>query len=339
MVIEELAYEAYRAHTGGISLASGQPIPAWDALKPEIRAAWETSAEAVRVAACNISCMSDWHNPSDPDYPEPCGVCEMRLNRLPESVRQLVAKATTRAGRKVTSSPGHSLPDGQEAFQIGTRGENKESQRAAGENQNGTKKGVHALDTASEGPAIKESLTAGTVAGDDRVLIYAGDGRCYWKQDHCGYTSALYAGVFSWEEAIALTNHAGPEKKVEFHPVPEDHIPTLRADRDAARELIQNLLDSAYPHPVEHPTMFKAWREAEKFLEGGSIAVVAKTVRPLALAAERLLAELGVTEPGAGEDNHETPAATLMDNLYEAWNNYMRAKHGQADAIFEPEGE
>lgn len=118
------------------------------------------------------------------------------------------------------------------------------------------------------------------------------------------------------------------------------------AQRDAAQagqrracEVIQNLLDSAYPHPVEHLGMFKAWREARTFLEGGSIALVADTVEPLALSAERLLAELGVTEPGAGEDNHEMPVAGLMDKLYEAWNNYMRAKHGQADAIFEPEGE
>jgi len=84
--------------------------------------------------------------------------------------------------------------------------------------------------------------------------------------------------------------------------------------------------------------MFKAWREARKFLEGGSIAVVAETVGPLASAAEHLLAELGVTEPGAGQDNHEIPVGGMMDALYTAWNNYMRAKHGQPDAIFEPEG-
>lgn len=100
MTIGQLGYEAYRAHTGGVSLASGQPIPDWAALKPEIRAAWETSSEAVRVATWNLSCMSDWHNPSDPDYPEPCGGCTIRLNRLPECVRELVAKATTRGGVK-----------------------------------------------------------------------------------------------------------------------------------------------------------------------------------------------------------------------------------------------
>ncbi len=62
------------------------------------------------------------------------------------------------------------------------------------------------------------------------------------------------------------------------------------------------------------------------------------SIERLALAAEHLLAELGVTEHGAGQSNHEMPVAGMMDALYTAWNNYMRAKHGQADAIFEPEG-
>ena len=60
--------------------------------------------------------------------------------------------------------------------------------------------------------------------------------------------------------------------------------------------------------------------------------------RALATAAEQLLAELGVTEPGAGRDNHELPAGALMDALYAAWNNYMRARYSKPDAIFEPEG-
>ncbi len=61
-------------------------------------------------------------------------------------------------------------------------------------------------------------------------------------------------------------------------------------------------------------------------------------VEALATAAEHLLAELGVTEPGAGRDNHEPPAGALMDALYAAWNQYMRARHSEPDAIFEPEG-
>jgi hypothetical protein len=58
----------------------------------------------------------------------------------------------------------------------------------------------------------------------------------------------------------------------------------------------------------------------------------------LAEAAEHLLAEYGVTEPGAGADNHEGPAGVALDALYGAWNQYMRAKHGTPDAVFEPEG-
>jgi hypothetical protein len=61
-------------------------------------------------------------------------------------------------------------------------------------------------------------------------------------------------------------------------------------------------------------------------------------VERLAEAAELLLAEYGVTEPGAGADNHEGPAGAALDALYGAWNQYMRAKHGTPDAVFEPEG-
>ena len=50
MTLAELAYEAYRAHTGGISLASGQPIPEWSALKPEIQDAWKASTDLVSIA-------------------------------------------------------------------------------------------------------------------------------------------------------------------------------------------------------------------------------------------------------------------------------------------------
>lgn len=43
----KLAYEAYRAHTGGVSLASGQKIPPFDMLRPEIQDAWGASATAL----------------------------------------------------------------------------------------------------------------------------------------------------------------------------------------------------------------------------------------------------------------------------------------------------
>lgn len=252
MTFGQMAYEAYRAHTGGISLASGQPIPNWAALKPAIRAAWETSAEAVRVAAWNLSCMADWHNPSDPDYPESCGECEMRLNKLPDCVRPLVAAATTRKNGSVTIPPGQPLPDR--------------------EDQNGTKQGVHVP------PRASQELMA------------------------------------PWQLAQVL----------------RDMVNTTLYLRSAIPSI-------ASITPSSNSALMASSEIEERALMAGAAALGAE--EQLALAAERLLAELGVTEPGAGEDNHETPAATLMDKLYEAWNNYMRARHGQADAIFEPEGE
>lgn len=43
-----VAYEAYCGNTGWKSLVSGAALPQWDDLKPEIRAAWEVAAEAVK---------------------------------------------------------------------------------------------------------------------------------------------------------------------------------------------------------------------------------------------------------------------------------------------------
>ncbi len=43
----KVAYEAYRSHTGGVSLASGHPIPEWEALRPDIQEAWGAAAKAL----------------------------------------------------------------------------------------------------------------------------------------------------------------------------------------------------------------------------------------------------------------------------------------------------
>ena len=40
------AYEAYRAASGGRSLVSGDPLPGWDDLRPDIRKAWDAAAIA-----------------------------------------------------------------------------------------------------------------------------------------------------------------------------------------------------------------------------------------------------------------------------------------------------
>ena len=43
----QIGYEAYRAHTGGKSLATGQEIPTWENLVPVIQAAWEAAGRAI----------------------------------------------------------------------------------------------------------------------------------------------------------------------------------------------------------------------------------------------------------------------------------------------------
>lgn len=42
----EIAYNAYRDHTGGISLATGVQIPEWRFLPKDIKAAWEAAGGA-----------------------------------------------------------------------------------------------------------------------------------------------------------------------------------------------------------------------------------------------------------------------------------------------------
>lgn len=47
----QIAYEAYRNCSNGKSLVSGAPIPTWENLSAEIRAAWELAAFAVKQEA------------------------------------------------------------------------------------------------------------------------------------------------------------------------------------------------------------------------------------------------------------------------------------------------
>lgn len=45
----EIAYEAYRAHTGGVSIITNGPIPPFDDLDPRIKAAWAAASMAVLI--------------------------------------------------------------------------------------------------------------------------------------------------------------------------------------------------------------------------------------------------------------------------------------------------
>lgn len=47
MTAGQIAYNAYREHTGGISLISGQTIPVWENVIPCIRESWEAAGVAI----------------------------------------------------------------------------------------------------------------------------------------------------------------------------------------------------------------------------------------------------------------------------------------------------
>lgn len=42
----QASYEAYCEKAGGVSLVSGEPLPGWDLLLPDVRDAWESAAQA-----------------------------------------------------------------------------------------------------------------------------------------------------------------------------------------------------------------------------------------------------------------------------------------------------
>ena len=49
--LAKIAYEAYRNHTGGISLVSKLPIPEWEKLNTNIQEAWIAAANAVIISS------------------------------------------------------------------------------------------------------------------------------------------------------------------------------------------------------------------------------------------------------------------------------------------------
>jgi len=96
MQLDQLAYEAYRAHTGGVSLATGQALPEWDALRPEIRDAWRASTEAVLFGSGMQNCQDTTHYRQSADYGEPCPSCQIRISYCPAPIRALVEQAVRR---------------------------------------------------------------------------------------------------------------------------------------------------------------------------------------------------------------------------------------------------
>lgn len=82
-----IGYEAYRAHTGGISLATGTKLPDYDGLNEQVREAWAAAGteialavleELKRTAEANgrgskatIRLVGDFTGLLEPEQPEP----------------------------------------------------------------------------------------------------------------------------------------------------------------------------------------------------------------------------------------------------------------------------
>lgn len=58
----QTGYEAYRAQSKGVSLATGAPIPEWADMKTEIREAWEAAAFAVLGSATTTAISHHHHH-------------------------------------------------------------------------------------------------------------------------------------------------------------------------------------------------------------------------------------------------------------------------------------
>lgn len=73
MNLAQEAYQAYANHTGWKSLATGQPLPQWDALPEAIQKAWQVSAAWVVGKATG---QHDW-KPTGDAVPIPVHVARM----------------------------------------------------------------------------------------------------------------------------------------------------------------------------------------------------------------------------------------------------------------------
>lgn len=63
-----------------------------------------------------------------------------------------------------------------------------------------------------------------------KFRIWSGEWEAYWKPGSAGYTEHIFkngkftAGEYEWEEALAILNGVGPEKKLELREITEDYF-------------------------------------------------------------------------------------------------------------------
>ena len=73
----------------------------------------------------------------------------------------------------------------------------------------------------------------------DRVVICSNSG--WWAAKGCGYTTRDMAGVYTRDDAYKRAGHCGPEKGCCFYDVPADHVPTLQAEVERLRGVIDRI--------------------------------------------------------------------------------------------------
>jgi hypothetical protein len=78
MSVGRYAYEQYCAASGGKSLISGDTLPAWSALDPRIKGAWEYSAKGVMALLASTTqgarvgelVFANWKTSIESDFPD-----------------------------------------------------------------------------------------------------------------------------------------------------------------------------------------------------------------------------------------------------------------------------
>jgi hypothetical protein len=55
----QLAYEAYVQHSGGKSLVTGDLLPSWEELSPDVKAAWQYTGDTLKNETAKIRVSPD----------------------------------------------------------------------------------------------------------------------------------------------------------------------------------------------------------------------------------------------------------------------------------------
>lgn len=91
----------------------------------------------------------------------------------------------------------------------------------------------------------------------EKVLIYSGEHRAWWREEGYGYTTKLEdAAYVPFEQALRHTRHCGPEKQIAYDPVPRGTCLPKSAEQQALEKAVTALRRIAdnkpFDDPVEH---------------------------------------------------------------------------------------